>query len=477
MCNNEADAPIIEDLQLQIRMRIDGRYFEFSNVPIQNQMPEPQRLPTATAPSPISKATTATIPNTYSDTLPATRSEITSSPDEIIPLSPTQITPIADIGPNTPPTTGSPASPSGSAQTPNSIWQAYNAFIEERGKINDWKQTTYSKFEVARNLLYTFRPDLNFSHFDTNGLNDYIHFLCNTKNMCNTTVVNHWNFLKWFLRWSLDKGYHSCRDFDWFKPKLRKTTKKVIFLTDDELKRLQAFPIPRRKMYLERVRDVFLFCCFTGLRYSDVYNLKRSDVKKKTIEITTIKTADSLIIELNDQSRTILNKYKKMVFKDNKALPVISNQRMNAYLKELGELAALNEPVRRTYFKGNRRIDEVVPKYQLLATHVGRRTFVCNALSLGIPPEVVMKWTGHSDYAAMKPYIDIADKVKASAMRRFNRLTICTGQPDSDNRQPIICTGQPDSDNRQPIICTGQPDSDNRQPIICTGQSDPTPAV
>ena len=64
----------------------------------------------------------------------------------------------------------------------------------------------------------------------------------------------------------------------------------------------------------ERVRDVLLFCCFTGLRHSDVYNLKRSDVKEEHIEITTIKTADSLIIELNDHSKAILEKYKRYSF-------------------------------------------------------------------------------------------------------------------------------------------------------------------
>jgi hypothetical protein len=59
------------------------------------------------------------------------------------------------------------------------------------------------------------------------------------------------------------------------------------------------------------------------------------------------------------------------------------------------------------------RIDIVTPKYALLGTHVGWRTFICNALFLGIPAQVVMKWTGHSDYKAMKPYIDIADDIKA----------------------------------------------------------------
>ena len=195
----------------------------------------------------------------------------------------------------------------------------------------------------------------------------------------------------------------------------------MVFLTQDELNRLRTFPIPKRMKYLERVRDVFLFSCFTGLRYSDVFNLKKSDIKDNAIEITTVKTADSLIIELNDHSRAILDKYKHETLSGNKALPVISNQRMNIYLKQLGEMAGLDDPVRKTYFKGSRRIDQIIPKYRLLASHVGRRTFVCNALALGIPPQVVMKWTGHSDYASMKPYIDIADDVKASAMCRFNR--------------------------------------------------------
>jgi integrase len=153
-----------------------------------------------------------------------------------------------------------------------------------------------------------------------------------------------------------------------------------------------------------------------------VYNLKRSDVKDNHIEVTTVKTADNLVIELNNHSKAILAKYKDVMFEYDKVLPVISNQKMNDYLKELGELAEINEQIRETYYKGNQRIDEVTPKYALLGTHAGRRTFICNALSLGIPPQVVMKWTGHSDYKAMKPYIDIADDIKANAMDKFNQL-------------------------------------------------------
>ena len=86
------------------------------------------------------------------------------------------------------------------------------------------------------------------------------------------------------------------------------------------------------KMYLHRVRDVFLFQCYTGLRYSDLANLRRCDVHEKYIEITTIKTIDSLRIELNSHSRAILKKYELFNFKKGMALPVVSNQKMNDYL-------------------------------------------------------------------------------------------------------------------------------------------------
>lgn len=95
---------------------------------------------------------------------------------------------------------------------------------------------------------------------------------------------------------------------------------------------------------------------------------------------------------------------------------------MNDYIKELAELASIDEPVHETYYKGNKRIDTITLKYALLSTHAGRRTFICYALSIGIPVQIVMKWTGHSDYKAMKPYIDVVDESKASEMQKFNLL-------------------------------------------------------
>lgn len=298
----------------------------------------------------------------------------------------------------------------------------FNEFVAESSRQNNWSSGTLKKFTTVKNHISSFDPNTTFNSWTEKHFNDYIDFLRTERKMRNTTIAKHVKMVKWFLRWSNRKGYHQNMIYDKFMPKIKNAPKKVIFLTPTEMNKIKAYKIPETKQYLERVRDVLLFCCFTGLRYSDAYNLKRSDVKDTHIEVTTLKTNDGLIIELNDHSKAILEKYKDIPFKNNKALPVISNQRMNEYLKELGELAEINELIRETYYIGNERKEEVTPKYALLSTHTGRRTFICNALALGIPVQVVMKWTGHSDYKAMKPYIDVADEIKINAMNKFNLL-------------------------------------------------------
>ena len=303
-----------------------------------------------------------------------------------------------------------------------SFFQYYDDFMAEEGAFNQWTVATKKKLHVIKNHLFNFDPELTFEKFTEEKLVEYLNYLQEELKQKNSSVLKNISFVKWFLRWSNKKGYNTNIFFENFKPKLKTTQKKIIFLTPSEFKQFREFEIPKENSYLEKVRDVFLFQCFTGLRYSDVENLKRSDVKDKFIEITTVKTNDSLTIELNEHSKKILDKYKDYQDKKERALPVITNQRMNDYLKELAQLAGIDEPIRETYYIGSKRFDEVIPKYALLSTHAGRRTFICNALSLGIPTQVVMKWTGHSDYKTMKHYIDVADETKANAMAKFNLL-------------------------------------------------------
>lgn len=318
----------------------------------------------------------------------------------------------------------------------------YDEFTEEMGAQNDWTSATFGKFAALKNHITDFAQAISFEDLNEKGLTKFVDYLRNTLDMRNSTIGKQLGFLKWFLKWADAKGYNQEKSYLTFSPKLKATEKKVVFLEWDELMRVYNYEFPEsgtelrlkdingneyskkttlERGTLERVRDVFCFCCFTSLRYSDVANLKRSDVFPKYISITTIKTADTLKIELNKYSRAILDKYAGVEFPFDKALPVVSNQRMNEYLKELGEICGFNTPVTVTYYKGNKRVDEIYPKWQMFGTHTGRRTFICNALMLGIAPQIVMKWTGHSDYKSMKPYIDIADAAKADAMKLFDK--------------------------------------------------------
>jgi integrase len=286
----------------------------------------------------------------------------------------------------------------------------YDLFVEERGKQNDWQQPTYTKFKSLRKHLIEFDEKLNLELLDETKLSDFVDYLRNEGGMKNTTVKKQLGFLKWFLKWAVEKKYTTNTAYQSFKPKLKTADNQVIYLSAMELDLLRNFSIPESKQYLDRVRDVFLFCCYTSLRYSDVYKLKKHDIKNGKIEIVTQKTTDKLSIKLNEKALKLLDKYRKVHFKLNKALPVISNQRMNDYLKELCELAEINEPVTIIDFVGNKRIENTYPKYSLVGTHTGRRTFICNALINGMPAHAVMKITGHSDYKAMQPYIDIVSK-------------------------------------------------------------------
>ena len=201
------------------------------------------------------------------------------------------------------------------------FYKAFDEFVRVCGRQNDWTHATYEKFAAVKNHLRSFRADLSFSFFNEVGLTEYVRYLREVREMRNSTIGKQLSFLKWFLRWSFGQGIHGDNAYDTFRPKLKDTQKKIIFLTWEELTKLREFEIPPAKQSLDRVRDVFLFQCFTGLRYSDVYNLRRSDIKEDHIEVTMIKTSDSLVIELNKHSKAILEKYQDVVFGTTKRYP------------------------------------------------------------------------------------------------------------------------------------------------------------
>lgn len=303
------------------------------------------------------------------------------------------------------------------------FFPCFDLFTETMGKKNQWTKSTFEKFAALKRHLQTFDPLLSFYTLNESKMQEYVDYLTRQE-MRNTTIAKHLSFLRWFLRWASTSEYYSGHLHETFKPKLKGVSgdKEIIYLTQEEIGRLQEQTFTRSQAALERVRDVFLFCCFTGLRYSDVAKLKRTDIKNDHIEVITKKTVDGLKIELNRHSKAILDKYAHSRFPRDLALPIISNEKMNAHLKDLGKLCEIDDPTRIVYFQGNQRFEEVLPKWQLLTTHVARRTFVVTALQLGIPAEVIMRWTGHSRFEAMKPYIAIVDELKRISMTKFDSI-------------------------------------------------------
>jgi integrase len=307
----------------------------------------------------------------------------------------------------------------------DTLFDAFTTFTQTVGRESDWDEDTYIKFGVIRRHLETFDKGLSFEGMNTDKMLNYVDYLRKERDLRNTTIVKNLSFVKWFLRWAVKQNYPVNPAALAFNPKLKGTDgkiKRVIFLTLDELTHLHRLDIPADKAYLEKVRDAFVLCCFSGLRYSDLYNLRKTDDKGLYIEFVTQKTSELLKVETNKFSRAILDKYKEVPVLGGKALPVISNQKMNDYLKELGELAGLDSPESIVYYKGNQRVEEVLPKYALLTTHCARKTFVTNLIYLGVSDHVIRQWTGHRDHKSFDVYHRVVDDIKAREMSKFDSI-------------------------------------------------------
>ncbi|MBQ7212121.1 MAG: phage integrase SAM-like domain-containing protein [Muribaculaceae bacterium] len=306
----------------------------------------------------------------------------------------------------------------GKAAAPDTSADGYYArFLDNGIREGRWTKGTVTKLTTIRSRLREYKPGLLLSDIDEAFVSGFTEFQIRC-GYSNPTIRKNWAVVKWFVRWCADNGF--CQ----YPPCLNKRTairvarKEVIFLTWDELMTVYNAELPHP--HLRRVRDVFCFQCFTSLRHSDVANLKKTAVFPDHISVVTIKTGDRLDIDLNKYSRAILDKYKDEKLPDGLALPVITTQKMNEYLKEVMRLCEIDTPITIVTYRGNQREEKVCPKWQLITSHAGRRTFVCNALMMGIPAEVVMKWTGHSSYASMRPYIAIADEAKRTEMAKFD---------------------------------------------------------
>ena len=292
-------------------------------------------------------------------------------------------------------------------------------FISTQSVERGWAAITARKFVILdRELRAAGLTAID--ELDAEGIQRYYKWIANG-NYENAVAMKKVSILRWFLRWCRRMGYIDSDDYTLHQPHLKCPQKKVIFLDWEELQQLYYFDYGAH-VSLSNTRDVFCFCAFTGLRFSDAARLRWSDIKGDTISIVTQKTSDPLVIELNKYSRGIIQRcaQRRKLMPTDKVLPVVSIQKSNEHLKDCAMLAQIDEPLRLVSYRGARREEQEVLKWEVITTHCARRTFVVNALRLGIPAEVIMKWTGHSDFKAMKPYVDIVDELKRKNMQLFD---------------------------------------------------------
>ena len=232
------------------------------------------------------------------------------------------------------------------------------------------------------------------------------------RNIHNITIAKQMSTLKTLLKYArtlykidVNQSYQD------FRVARKDSSFEVVTLTNDEFLKLYNMDLSDNRR-LDRVRDVFCFSCATGLRYSDLHQLKREHIRHNTIKMTASKTGQRLEIPLNPYSYAILDKYKAQY----EPLPVISGQKTNEYIKELGKMAEINTPIEKVREYGIKKKSVIYEKWQLMSIHMGRKTFTTLSLEKGIAPQEVMALTGHTTYKAFKRYVDVTNERKKAVM-------------------------------------------------------------
>ncbi|GGG96021.1 transposase [Polaribacter pacificus] len=244
-------------------------------------------------------------------------------------------------------------------------------YINHEYKIEDIPVTEINN-KFITGFEYYLKTEKNCAH------NTTIKYITNFKKVVRIAYANDWIVKDPFFNW---KG-------------ILKTVERE-FLDEGEIQRLieKEFSISR----LNLVKDIFVFSCFTGLAYADVKALNKDNIVigidgGRWIKTTRKKTKTKSNIPLLPSAETILKKYEEYsdVLNSNKLLPVLSNQKMNAYLKEIADLCEINKN---------------------LTFHLARHTFATTiTLTNGVPIESVSKMLGHKSLKTTQHYAKIIDR-------------------------------------------------------------------
>ena len=287
------------------------------------------------------------------------------------------------------------------------VWDLHNDRIEKLvGK--EIVLVTYQKYlESQKHLKDFIRHQYKVSDKPLKGLkmsfiNEYSYYLKTVKNFEQSTLNKAIQRFRKVVKFAIGHDYLDKDPFLLYRAK--SVRKEVVFLSVEELKKLEnhSFEINRIKV----VKDCFIFCCYTGLAFKEMANLKREHIVKgfdgmDWIKIKRQKTLKTLSIPILPQAGKIISKYGSI---DDKLLPTLSNARFNGYLKEIADIVGIKKR---------------------LTHHVARRTFASTVLLYNnVPMEIVSELLGHSKLATtQQSYGKIVQKKVGEEMRRLNNLT------------------------------------------------------
>jgi site-specific recombinase XerD len=294
--------------------------------------------------------------------------------------------------------------------TEKSFWTAYQEYIDTfRGEPK-----TKQNYELYKTKLKEFENDTGY-FIDYHTLNSaffekYQYYVLETKGLSWNTFATAIKKLKFFLNWALRMKYHRENEYKEFSAPEKEGT--VIFLTIDELKTLYHYEFKSKR--LNQVRDKFCFGCFTSLAFSDLDSLTREHINNGTL--TKYRQKSKLLheIELPDQAVEIIERYKDSY----KALPKISNDKFNEYIRECCEVAGINTPtVYKTWPKGVETANKA-PKYKLVGSHIARKTFITNFLNITQDTSLLKKAAAISQDSTIRRYKGTNKEMAKEAMKK-----------------------------------------------------------
>ncbi len=290
----------------------------------------------------------------------------------------------------------------------------FNSFLQEYRTENGYtiKPNTVKKYISLCNHMIDYFEDKNIK-FSLQRINrtffdNFKEYLMWDVGLSDNTVAKYLKTLKTFVRFYINKGEINYYELSSIASKEREGS--IYVLSIKQILHLQNLKIESEAM--SNTRDVFCFMCWTGQRYSDIQNINRNDIKKRNEtlywELITTKTGEPIQVPLLQYAESILKKHED----EESPLPVISNQKMNDHLKKLGEKADFNEAVKVIQYFDGRENESFLPFYKILTTHVARKSYITNSLTLGVPERVVREISGHKDEKSFARYVKLAESYK-----------------------------------------------------------------